>query len=176
MACSGSNEETVALPDIEAGQGGRCDTTYYSELRGNYQGSIEYSGPDAACAWNVEMQVSTQPQTTGPCFTFVSLSSDILSSDFGDSTRCSDMGIGAQLDEPYIAEQSLQLLNSPVWPVDTSMTLSMTLAADKLFPVGQTGSVQLVTLRFDGTGNVMFPVMRLANENFAGVLIKQIDR
>ncbi|MFK7859116.1 MAG: hypothetical protein AB8B64_09855 [Granulosicoccus sp.] len=175
-ACSGGSAAPGVPMDDGAGQGDTCDTAYYRELRGDYEGQIEFSSRTAACAWNVDMQVSTRLQSTDMCFTFVSLTSNLTSSDFGDSTVCRDIGTSAQLYEPYLGELSLEVLDNPAWPVDGTLNLSTALEPDKVFPVGSTGQVQLITLRFNGLGNVTYPDSSDPDERFAGVLFRQMDQ
>jgi len=172
LAACGVDSDGMNLQDDDQGQGGRCSTAYYAELRGNYEGTIEYFGPASACAWRVAMQLSTQPQTIGTCATFVSMTSDLISSDFGDNTRCGDVGISARLDEPYLSVTSSQTLNNPIWPVEGSLTLNQPLDADRIFPVGDTGVVQVMVLHFDGNGTVSYPDNNRADERFEGVLIR----
>ncbi len=178
-SCGGGGSESVSIQDDGFNTDGpvvnACASNYYTELVGDYDGQISYTKADdsLSCTWEVDLQVSggytMDPVNRRVCDLTMNMASTST-----NPVGCSDVGLAGDVSEPLKSLfTTADELTNPTWPVEADTLLNSRLPDSAVYPVGETGTVLVITLTFDGAGNVIFPASLNASPEWSGVIVKK---
>ena len=174
-ACGGSSSQPLASEfNADAAVVNACDSNYYQELTGNYDGQINYTAinDNLSCSWEVELQITSDYLLDPVSRRFCDLTMNMASVS-SNPDGCNNVGLAGIVSEPLKSLFDVDQFNTPAWPIDADVLLNARLPNSAVYPVGDTGNVEVIALRFDGMGNAVFPATLNASPKWSGVLVKQ---
>lgn len=177
-ACGGGSSTTEPVIDDLIAQRSACNTTYYTELSGTYDGQIDFSGKvgnteaEALCTWDVEADVIASVSGDDSCSLQINIASTVISG----GAECGTSIISADITEPLEGVINLAILDAPQWPLEVlAHQARYTSGAGTIQPVGvRFERFSQFGLVFDGAGNITYTDIDSTDTNvFTGVLVKQ---
>lgn len=152
-----------------------CESDYYREIAGDYDGQFSYNSDDGSqsCQWEVDLQITSgytrDPNTRTICdLTFN------MSSTGGTNEGCADIGTGGEMLDSLASPNSNMFWTNTPWPVDAAAIMPVTLPENAVFPIGLANVPTMqFTVNFDGSGNIFLPAQDDILPEWSGLLVKQ---
>ncbi len=123
-SCGGGSTNTLQNDPV-SGTGDLCDNSYYTQLRGEYTGSANFSTGKRQCEWEISIDVAPSSRVLG-CVLNASVESTvtqltIFDSDDPDVYQCMDIDATYRLNEPNNSLSPATLYDNVVFPVDVQV-------------------------------------------------------
>lgn len=152
-----------------------CQSDYYQEIAGNYDGQINFNRDDGSlsCRWEVELQI-TSTHTTDPITRQICDLSFNMASTGGANAGCADIGTGGEVLDSLASPNDNQLWTNTPWPIDAAARMPITLSESLVYPIGIANSpTRQFNMIFDGFGNISYPANNDVLPEWSGILVKQ---
>jgi hypothetical protein len=124
-ACGGGSSSSLQNDPVSS-SGDLCDNSYYSQLKGQYDGKVEYIDlPVRQCEWDVSISVTPASRLLGCSLnaTVESTVTQLIVYDAADPEvyQCMDTQATYLLNEPYDYLSPATLFDDVVFPVDVQV-------------------------------------------------------
>ena len=165
-ACGGGSSSSLQNDPVSS-SGDRCDNSYYSQLRGQYDGQIQAASDMRQCEWDISITVAPASRVLG-CTLNATIDSTVTQLTVYDATdpaayQCMDTQATYRLNEPNDHLSPVTLFDDVEFPVDVQVEgdpfasssgpyfgdSSFEVPYVRLFDAGAT--VQLLTFNADDT-------------------------